>query len=157
MALTLTPKTEAMLLARAEDEGQDVNVLADTLLADLLAPDLAKLTEEPAAVTDSGAMSGEMRMAAKMLADYAREAEPAIKKIVLFPSAKNIRLVYVDPTAHPAGEDAQLSPYYFRPSPNNDIKFDSAVALILPEEEGHLTLPDGWVAWDSAEALWEQE
>ncbi len=37
MTLTLTLKTEAMLLARAENEGQDANVLADVLLADLLA------------------------------------------------------------------------------------------------------------------------
>ncbi len=157
MTLTLTPKTEAMLLARAEDEGQDVNTLADTLLADLLAHDDVKSSDEPAAVTNAGAMSDEMRAAAKMLADFAREAEPAIKKILLFSSAKNIRLLYVDPTALPADEDAKLSPYYFRPSPNNGIQFESAVALILPEEEGHLTLPNGWGSWDSAETLWKQE
>ena len=155
MTLTLTPQTEALLLARAEDEGQDVNALADALLADLLAPDEAKASGEPAA--DAGAMSGEMRAAAKMLADFARESEPAIKKILLFPSAKTIRLVYIDPTALPADGDAKLSPYYFRPSPNNDIKFESAVALIVPEEEGYLMLPEGWGTWDSAETLWEQE
>lgn len=32
MKLTLTPKTEAMLLARAESEGEDVNTLLNALL-----------------------------------------------------------------------------------------------------------------------------
>ncbi len=36
MTLTLTPQTEAALLAWAEYEGQDANVLADILLANAL-------------------------------------------------------------------------------------------------------------------------
>lgn len=36
MTLTITPKTEAQLAAWAEYEGQDVNVLADILLANAL-------------------------------------------------------------------------------------------------------------------------
>ncbi len=73
MTLTLTPKTEAMLLARAEDEGQDVNVLADTLLADLLARAKA---EEIAAIRvgledcDAGRVRPFSEFAAKMQAKY---------------------------------------------------------------------------------------
>lgn len=102
-------------------------------------------------------MTDDMRAAARMLAEAALEAEPAIKKILLFPSAEDIRLVYVDTTAHPSGEDVKIAPYYFRPAPNNGIKFESAVALIRPEEEGHLDLPAGWGTWKDAEVLWEKE
>lgn len=101
-------------------------------------------------------MTDDMRATARMLAEAAREAEPAMLKIFLFPSANEIRLLYVDATAHPAGEDEKIAPYYFRPSPNNGINFDSAVALIRPEEEGHLDLPAGWGTWKDAEVLWEK-
>ncbi len=37
MTLTLTPQTEAKLLAWAEYEGQDADIVADVLLADTLA------------------------------------------------------------------------------------------------------------------------
>ncbi len=101
-------------------------------------------------------MNADMRATAKVLAEAAREAEPAIRKILLFPSAEDVRLVYVDTTAHPSGEDARVAPYYFRPAPNVGIDFESAVALIRPEEEGQLALPDGWGTWNDAEILWEQ-
>ena len=44
-------------------------------------------------------MSDEMRVTANVLADAARENEPAIEKVLLFPSAEDVRLVYIDPTA----------------------------------------------------------
>lgn len=102
------------------------------------------------------AMSGEMRASAKRLAEAAVEAEPAIKKILLFPSAQDIRLVYVDTTAHPSEEETGVTPYYFRPAQKNGIDFESAVALIRPDEEGRLTLPPGWGGWKDAETLWER-
>ncbi len=101
-------------------------------------------------------MSGEMRASAKRLAAAAVEAEPAIKKILLFPSAKDIRLVYVDTNAHPSGEDAEVTPYYFRPARKSGVSFESAVALIRPEEEGRLSLPEGWGGWEDAETLWDR-
>lgn len=42
MTLTIAPKTEALLLAKAEREGQDINTLANLLLANLLAHDQAE-------------------------------------------------------------------------------------------------------------------
>lgn len=42
MTLTITPNTEALLLAKAERDGEDVNAVADALLANLLARDQAK-------------------------------------------------------------------------------------------------------------------
>ena len=42
MTLTITPNTEALLLAKAERDGEDVNSVADALLADLLARNQAE-------------------------------------------------------------------------------------------------------------------
>lgn len=42
MTLTITPNTEALLLAKAERDGEDVNSVADSLLADLLARNQAE-------------------------------------------------------------------------------------------------------------------
>ncbi len=73
MTLTLTPQTEAMLLARAEDEGQDVNALADMLLASLLARTQA---EEIAAIRvgleacEAGHVRPFSEFAAEMTAKY---------------------------------------------------------------------------------------
>lgn len=36
MTITLKPSTEALLLEKAQQEGQDLDTLADTLLADSL-------------------------------------------------------------------------------------------------------------------------
>lgn len=101
-------------------------------------------------------MSGEMRASARRLAEAAVEAEPAIKKVLLFPSAKDIRLVYVDTNAHPSEEETGVTPYYFRPAPKSGVDFESAVALIRPQDEGRLTLPEGWGGWKDAETLWER-
>ena len=100
-------------------------------------------------------ITGDMRATARMLAEAAREAKPAMLKVLLFHAESEIRLIYIDATAHPAGEDEKTAPYYFRPSPNNGINFNSAVALVRPEEEGRLGLPPGWGTWGDAEILWE--
>lgn len=150
MTLTLTPKTEAMLLARAEDEGQDINTLADTLLADMLAHDEAKVIEEPAAAMDAGPMSGDIQATAKVLADAAREADSETLKVLLFLAADEVRLLYVDATARPTLDDETIAPFYFGPDRRNGIHHPFAVALIRPEEEGRLRLPDGWGTWEDA-------
>lgn len=73
MTLTITPRTEAMLLAKAEREGEDVNSLADGLLADLLAREQA---EEVAAIraglkaSDAGRVRPLAEVAAEMRAKY---------------------------------------------------------------------------------------
>ena len=48
-------------------------------------------------------INDDVRATARVLAEAAREAEPAMLKILLFPSVEEIRLLYVDATAHPAG------------------------------------------------------
>ncbi len=153
MTLTLTPRTEALLLARAEDEGQDANTLADTLLADLLAYDLPEPAAEPSAEAETGTMSDSLRVTARVLADAAREADPATLKVLLFPAADEVRLLYVDPTARPTLEDEAIAPFYFGPDRRNGIHHPFAVTLIRPEEEGRLRLPDGWGMWEDAVAM----
>ena len=153
MILTITPKTEALLLARAEGEGQDINTLADTLLADLLAHDEVKAAEEAAAVTNEGAMSDDIHETAQVLANAAREADPDLLRVLLFPAADEVRLLYVDATARPTLEDETIAPFYFGPDRRSGLQYPSAVALIRPEEEGKLHLPSGWGTWEDAVAI----
>ncbi len=73
MTLTITPKTEAMLLAKAEREGEDINTLADVLLAGLLARDQAKETDAIRAgleASDAGRVRPLAEVAAEMRAKY---------------------------------------------------------------------------------------
>lgn len=98
-------------------------------------------------------MSDEMRATAKVLADAARENEPAIERVLLFPSAEDVRLLYIDPTARPTPEDETIAPYYFGPNVRSGIRHSSAVALILPQEVDKLRLPTGWGRWEDAVAI----
>ncbi len=73
MTLTLTPQTEAKLLAWAEYEGQDADIVADVLLADALARVQA---EEIAAIrvgfedSDAGRVRPLAEVAAEKRAKY---------------------------------------------------------------------------------------
>lgn len=98
-------------------------------------------------------MSDEMRATAKVLADAARESEPAIEKILFFPSSEDVRLIYVDPTAYSTPEEEVIAPFYFGPNARRGVPCSSAVAMIRPEEEGKLRLPQGWGAWEDAIAI----
>lgn len=87
------------------------------------------------------------------------EAEPAIVKAYLFPSDKEIRLVYVDPTTSPLRADEQVASFYFganHSDPSSYAAYTIAVALILPEEAEKAQLPDNWVGWGDAEVIWEK-
>ena len=46
MTVTLSPDTEAKVVARAQREGQDVDHFLDTIIQDALAEDPDELTEE---------------------------------------------------------------------------------------------------------------
>ena len=92
--------------------------------------------------------------AALELAEYNVESEPAITKIYLFPDDTEIRLVVVDPTTLPSKPEV-VSPFYFAASPGEGLPYPSAVALILPEEEGRLGTPDGW-KWNEAKIIWSR-
>ena len=44
-------------------------------------------------------------------------------------------------------------PFYFDPSPADDLPVPSAVALIRSDEFGQLELPEEWGPWDAAREL----
>ena len=95
-------------------------------------------------------MNDDMRATARMLAEESQEAGSALVKTLLFPSESEIRLLYVDSTARPTLEEETIAPYYFGPDTRSGIRYPSAVALIRPEEEGRLRLPNGWGTWEDA-------
>lgn len=100
-----------------------------------------------------------VREAAKDLARVNRASEPAIIKVYLFPSDKEMRLIYVDPTTMPLGEGEQIAPFYFGASsldPNPYAAYTAAIALILPDEAEKAKLPDDWGGWGDAEVLDEE-
>jgi len=96
-----------------------------------------------------------IRETAEMLADANLESDPNIKRIYLFPSQEEIRLVEVDETAQPNYLDTPLRPFYFGASASSGIDYISAIALIRPEDERRIELPEDWGDWSSAELLRE--
>ncbi len=103
-------------------------------------------------------MMSSIREAAEDLVRVNIEAEPAIIKAYLFPSDQEIRLVYVDPTTSPLRSEERIAPFYFGASKQTASPFAScavAVALVLPEEEGHVRLPKGWGDWIDGDVVWE--
>lgn len=88
---------------------------------------------------------------AKRLADAHRDAEPSIEKIYLFPSDEEIRLVEVDSVTVPSD---RVTPFYFAPDAAGGIPFRSAIALIRPDEDARIPLPEGWGSWSSARLIW---
>ena len=98
-------------------------------------------------------MSLEMRKAAEKLADYAREDQPEIVRVLLFPSAEELRLLYVDTAAHPGRVGEAIAPFYFRSTPEQGIPYSSAVALVRPDDVGQRELPLGWGQWADAESI----
>lgn len=147
MTLTLKPETEALLRAKAEREGKDVNQIADVLLAHVL-------QEEPQSSAEAPPMAGDdIQETATALADAAREADPDLQRILLFPAQDEVRLLYVDATARPTLEDEAIAPFYFGPDRRSGLQYPSAIALIRPEEEGKRHLPSGWGTWEDAVAI----
>lgn len=93
-----------------------------------------------------------LRKQAEVLATENRKADPCIERVFWFRHTDEIRLV--ETTAEvPQSDDSEVHPYYFPPSPEGDLTAPSAVALIRPDEVGHVRLPDGWGGWDDAVEL----
>lgn len=100
-----------------------------------------------------------IREAAEDLVRANIEAEPAIVKAYLFPSDQEIRVVYIDPTTNPLRADERVTPFYFGASKSSispSASYTAAIALVLPKEEGHAPLPEGWGDWNDAEIIWEK-
>ncbi len=74
MAIVLKPETEEKLRQTAQWEGQDVDTLADALLAEVLAQRERKFTENVVAVQEAWAAvrEGRERPFAEFMADHRR-------------------------------------------------------------------------------------
>ena len=90
----------------------------------------------------------EIERQAKLLAKDNRLAEPEIIKIFWFPNDEEVRLVEVLPTI--PGGDGRVHPYFFRPSPADNLPAPSGIAMIRPEEVHHAQLPEDWGGWEDA-------
>ncbi len=88
MTITLRPSTEALLLERARQEGQDLDTLVDTLLADSLEAQKRKNEEIAAAVRHAMAAAEAGRE--KPLAQYLAEQRAKRGLPDSWPSAKLI-------------------------------------------------------------------
>jgi hypothetical protein len=74
MAIVLKPETEEKLRQTAQREGQDVDILADALLAEVLAQREREFTEDVAAVQEAwtAVREGRERPFAEFMADHRR-------------------------------------------------------------------------------------
>jgi hypothetical protein len=94
----------------------------------------------------------EIERQARLLATDNRRAEPQITQIYWFPDDNEVRLVEVLPTV-PASGDGRVHPYFFRPSPIDNLPAPSGVALVRPDEVRQAQLPPNWGNWNDAVEL----
>lgn len=100
-------------------------------------------------------MNADIRRAAEDLARSHGEGETTVVEILLFEDDAEIRLVEVDTNTPPNEEE--VAPFYFGSNKAQGVPFPIAIALIRPEEKGHLTLPNGWGDWADAVSLFERK
>ncbi len=93
---------------------------------------------------------------AKLLAADNYKAEPDIERVYWFPDDSEVRLVELMPSI-PIAVDGEIHPFYFRPSPEDNLPFASGIAIIRPAEFGALKLPKNWGDWNSAVLLKAEE
>jgi hypothetical protein len=71
-----------------------------------------------------------------------------VTKVIWFPHESQVRLVEVDPTVR-VSPDYRVCPFYVM-----DEGVEAGIALIHPDEERKLVLPDGWGTWDDGVYLY---
>jgi hypothetical protein len=89
---------------------------------------------------------------ARFLAKENRQAEPEIIKVYWFPDDKEVRLVEVHPHVAKSA-DGSVHPFFFRPSPADNLPASTGVAMINPIDYGTATLPPEWGTWGDAVEL----
>jgi hypothetical protein len=94
----------------------------------------------------------EIKKIAIRLAKTNKEGDPDLKKFYWFPDDKEIRLVETeDNFMVPAS--GIVVPFYFPPSPEDDLPLPSGVAIIRSEEYRRSSLPENWGSWENAQEL----
>ncbi len=89
---------------------------------------------------------------ARTLAADNRNAEPDITKVFWFPHNQEVRLLELTEQV-PQSLDGEVHPFYFRPSPQDNLPAPSAIAMIRASEFGALRLPESWGDWNDAVEL----
>ena len=84
-----------------------------------------------------------------LLVEENRIADSSISDAYWFPNEDEVRLVEVDSSV-PISSDGQVHPYYFRPSPEDELPAPSGIAMIRQEEYRTTQLPEEWGTWDDA-------
>ena len=98
----------------------------------------------------------DVKRQAELLARENRQSDAEISKVYWFPDDNEVRLVELHSTI-PQSNDGHVHPFFFKPSPSDDLPAPSGVALIRPDEFRKLQLPPDWGAWSDAVELEEQE
>ncbi len=89
---------------------------------------------------------------AKILAAESKKAEPGIAKIYWFPDDSEVRLIELDDEMV-TSLSGEVEPFYFDPSPEDNVTVPSGIAIIRSDEYGKLTLPEGWGDWIDGQEL----
>jgi hypothetical protein len=89
---------------------------------------------------------------ARYLAKENRNADPDITDIYWFPDESEVRLVEVLAVI-PVSGDETLQPFYFRPSPEDNLPAPSGVVIVRPDEVGRANPPEDWGDWNTAVKL----
>src|SRR4051794_12779228 len=89
---------------------------------------------------------------ARYLAQENRRSNPDVREVYWFPDDQEVRLLELTEEI-PISEDGKAHPFYFRPSPHDELPQSSGIVLIRPEEFGKLQLPDTWGGWQNARRI----
>jgi len=92
---------------------------------------------------------------ARFLAKENKQAEPDIINVYWFPNDKEVRLVEVHPHV-PKSLDGSVHPFFFLPSPADNLPASTGVAMINPNDYGNAILPVEWGTWLDAVELTDE-
>lgn len=96
--------------------------------------------------------------AAQYLAEVNHEYAPEITRTYWFPDpeGKEIRMIHVSPNAFGNDGNPAVRPFYFGSSLARDgIAQNTAIGMVLPEEEKAVPFPDGWGDWNTPRKTWD--
>lgn len=82
---------------------------------------------------------------------------PDLRRVYLFPSEEQMRVLYVEASNPPVREGDEIAPYYLPAHPELGAPFATGMTTIRPEEAEMLPPPYCWADWSEAEILWEDD
>ena len=86
---------------------------------------------------------------AQKLASDSRELDTNVVKVLWFPDPYEIHIIVIETDAVPWTEEVE--PFYFDAS--TEVPVTSGLAVIPPEQEGQLRLPEDWGDWKDRQEL----